>query len=135
MAKYGSKDIVIKVDSTSGGSLQDMTSYITSFSGLTINQGMIESTPFGAQYAEQLAAGFKTAEDITIGGFYDDTASTGPDAVFKGVGETRSVEVTWGGSKKSSFESIIKSYSRQPQVGELTKFEVVLTPIQTISEA
>ena len=135
MSRYGSKDLKIEFDSTEGGSLADMSNYITSINGVSIEAILEEGTAFGDTWLEQLFTGNKQMADITLGGFYDDTATTGPNAVFVGIGETRSLKVTWGSTKTTAVETIIKSYARNPAVKTLTKFQVVLSPTGTVTEA
>ena len=139
MAKYTGANVVIKVDVSEGGALQDMSQYITEFNGVSIEAVLEESHTFGDSWVEQTFAGIKKLSDITFGGFYDDTASTGPDAVF-GVGSwtagaSRTVEITYGSTKKSTFEAVIKSYTRTPSRGALTKFQVVMSPTGAVTEA
>ena len=74
-------------------------------------------------------------DDIELTGFYDDTATTGPDAVFNAPGETRTLKITWGGTKTSSVETIIAGYQRQAAVKESTKYTVTLKPTGAVTEA
>lgn len=134
MAKYGSDDLSISVDD-SGGTPVDLTQYVQTINGLDIEALTEESHSFGDAWVEHLFTGIKRGNDLTIGGFYDDTASTGPDAVLIGIGTTRTVTITWGGAKTSSFEAIIINYRRNPVRNELTKYEAVLRPTGAVTEA
>lgn len=134
MARYGSKDLKIEVDN-SGGTPVDISAYVTTVGGFTVEAILEDSTVFSAIWATQAATGNKQVPDVTLTGFYDDTASTGPNALFAGAeGDTRTLKFTWGGTKTSSVEAIIKSYARNPQVKTLTKFTVVLTPTGAVTE-
>lgn len=135
MAKYGSDDIVLEFDSTEGGSLSAITQYITGINGINIEALLEEGTTFGDSWVEQLFTGIKQMGDITLDGQYDDTASTGPNVVFIGIGQTRTFKITYGSTKTTSVETIIKSYNRTPVRKELTKFQVVLSPTGAPTEA
>jgi len=134
MARYGSKDLKIEIDNA-GGTPVDLSNYITSIGGVTVEAILEEGTAFGDTWVEQLFTGNKQSAAITVGGFYDDTSSTGPDAVLNSLGDTRTLAVTFGSTKKYSVEAIITSYVRTPAVKTLTKFAATLTPTGAVTEA
>jgi len=139
MAKYGSNSLAIAVDNSSG-SATTMTSYVTEINSVEIEAMLEESHSFGDAWFESLATGVRKASDLVLGGFFDDTSSTGPDAIFNAVASgptasSRTVTITWGGSKTTSFEALITKYTRTASRNELTKFEVTLTPTGTVTEA
>jgi len=130
MGKYASNDLVIQFDN-SGGALQDMTQYVLELNGIDIEGLMAESHSFGDAWFEALWTGIRKMAEIVLKGFYDDTATTGPDAIFNAVGNlnvTRTFKVTWGSTKTTSVETYIKNYRRLPTRGEISKYEVVLVP-------
>ncbi len=140
MANYGSANVRIDFDD-SAGTPQDMSQYITEMNEMSIEAVLEESHTFGDGWAEAAYAKFRKAGDITLGGFYNDAASTGPDAVFNDpgcvagpAGGTRTFKTTWGGTKTTSVETIIMSYKRIPVRGQLTKFQVVLRPTGAVTE-
>lgn len=139
MAKYGSPSIVIEIDSADGGSLVDITQYIQEFDGVKIERLMEEgSHSFGDSWFEALQSGMRRAHPVKLGGFYDDAASTGPDAIFVTSAThavTRTFKVTWGGSKTTTVEVWITEYDRKPERGKLTRFEVMLLPTGAVTEA
>lgn len=134
MANYGSDDIVIIFDN-SGGTTTNVTQSVLELNGVDVEAILEESHTFGDSWVEQLAVGLSRAADITVKGFYNDAATTGFDAMFKNIGETRTFAVTWGGTKITSMEVLIKNYRRMPARGELTKAEAVLVPTGAVSEA
>lgn len=134
MAKYGPADFVVSLDDT-GGSPVDMTQYVDDVSSIDITAIIEESHGFGKSWAEQLYSGVKRMEPVTFSGFFDDTASTGPDVVFNAPGETRTMLLTLGGSKTVSTEAIITTYTRTPGRNASTRYSVVLTPTGTVTEA
>ena len=141
MSKYGSNSIIVAVDNSSGTPVT-MTNYITTINAVSVEAVLNETTAFGDAWAEQLSTGMRRAEPIVLGGLYDDTSTTGPDAIFNDVasgpsdtGSTRTITITWGGSKTTSCEAIITNYTRTATRGELTAYEVTLTPTGTVTEA
>ena len=139
MAKYGSNSLIIAVDNSSG-SVVTMTQYVTSINSVEVEALIEEAHSFGDSFFESLASGVRKCSDLVLGGFYDDTSTTGPDAIFNAVASstsatTRTVTITWGGSKTTSFEGLITKYSRSASRNELTKYEVTITPSGTVTEA
>lgn len=134
MAKYGSDDIVITFDEV-GDSPTNMSAY-----GITINgwdrEAIVEEiTRFGNADAVFAAVGLNKASPIEIGGKYDDTGSVGPDAVFNLIGTTKTLKITWGGSKTTEVETIITHYKRIPSIGKLTEFVCTVQPTGAHTEA
>ena len=136
MAKYGSDDFVFKIDVSDAGALQDMSQYVDTIGGFKITRLTQESHTAGDSWVEHLWSGVRRGEDFTVEGFYDDTASTGPDAVFNGThAETRTVEMTYGSTKKSTFEAWIVDYERLFTRGELTRYRATIRPSGAVTEA
>jgi len=139
MAKYSSPDVVFKIDKADSGALQDITTYITKIGEINIARPMVDSTPFGTTQAEYLVSIFKKYDPITIEGFYDDTVTSGPDAILN-IGAivhsvTRSFEITIGSGKKISGECWIVSYKRTFNVGEYTTYSAEIQITGTTTEA
>lgn len=134
MAKYGSNAVTVKIDNSSG-TLTDITAYVTSINGFDIEAITQETTVFGDTWQENAYVGVKKVNSIQIKGFYDDTATTGPDAILNSLGDTRTFQLTYGNSKSSSVEAIIAKYVRTPTVSKLTEFECDLTPTGAVTEA
>lgn len=137
MAKYTGADLIVEFDNSSGASLQNMTQYVTDINGINIEAVLEETHTFGDAWVEALFAGLKKVGDITISGFYDDAATTGPDVIFNAIGNTvlRRLKITWGSTKTSTVSTIIKSYNRTPSRGAITKFSVTLTATGAVTEA
>lgn len=134
MARYGFKDLVIEFDSA-GLVLQNISQYVLEIGGIKKAAMFEESHAAGDSWVEQLFAGLKKVEPLTIKGFYDDAALPAPDVLFNDIGNeattgggTRTLKLTYGGTKTTSVETFIQDYSRLPVRGELTKFEVTLLP-------
>ena len=94
-----------------------------------------QSDGFGASWFAQAYTGVRKMNDIQLDGMYDDTAVSGPDVIFNDVGNaaeaagtTRGLRVTYGNSKSTLVETIIRKYTRHPVRGKLTAFSVTLVP-------
>lgn len=134
MAKYGSKD----VDITFGGT--SIKNYVRTINGVSIESIMEESHAFGDTWFESLATGNKKAADIVLGGFYDDTATTGPDALFVTTASgpstsSTSLVITYGSTKTSTVSVFIVKYDRTLSLGKLHGFSVTLRPTGAVTEA
>ena len=127
--KYSSKDLDLSI----GG--QSMKAHIIDDVTLAVEVGTEESTAFGDSFEAHVSTGIKRAEPITVGGYYDDTASTGPDVKFNVLGTTLAVIITWGGAKTSTFSAIAKKYERIGKRGGMTRYVATLLPTGTITEA
>jgi len=133
VSKYGSPDLSISIDNDSGTPV-DLTDYIDEIGDVTVEALIAETTVFGDSYVKQTAVGLSQMPEFTIAGYYDDTATTGPDAVLNSPGDTRTVTITWGESKTTGFDVIIKTYTRKPVKGELHRYECGVVPTGTITE-
>lgn len=129
MAKYGSPNLVVSIGGT------DMSQHVDTINGFEVEAMIQESHTFGDSWVERLYSGVKNGLPFTMGGLYDDTGTTGPDAKFNTLGTTVAVILTWGGTKTSSFNALVTKYRRLPARGELTRYEVELTPTGAVTEA
>ena len=139
MAKYGAANTKVEFDLV-GGTLQDMSPYVTSINGVDIEAITEESTPFTQAWAQALATGNFKMADVELEGYYDDTATTGPDVVFNVLASgpaavTRTLKVTYGSTKCTSVETLIVKYVRAPARNSITKFKVTLRPTGAVTEA
>ena len=125
MSNFGSDDIVIVFDNSAGTTV-NVSQSILELNGVDVEAMLEESHTFGDSWVENLPVGVNKVGDITMKGFYDDDADTGFNFMFKNVGETRTFAVTWGSTKITTVEAVIKNYRRLPSRGELTKAEAVL---------
>ncbi|MDP3717091.1 MAG: hypothetical protein Q8T13_04895 [Acidobacteriota bacterium] len=117
-----------------------MTPHTLDIGGVEIEAILEESHAFGVSWVASLAVGLRKMNDLTVGGFYDDTASTGPNAVYNDVADgpsdsTRTAKTTWGGTKTTSVETWIKKFSRIAARGQITKYATLLAPTGTVTEA
>jgi hypothetical protein len=98
--------------------------------------GVVEdTTPYGVADQQQTYAGMNKMPDITIEALYDDTVTTGSDAVFNNVGVSHPLVYTWGGTKTSTLSGIIKSYQRIGGVGKVLRIKAVIAQVGPVTEA
>lgn len=130
MANYGSPNVKLTFSSASGTTVtHNLSNYIDTLNGFKINAMTQESHAFGDSWVENLYTGVKSADDITVGGFYDDVAASGPHALFgntSDIGAERNCEIDFGSSDIVAFKYIELSYQRTPNRGELTRWEMVM---------
>ena len=129
MSKYGSNEVYISIDDgdlDTPGIHQIVSQDILDIPGVDKEAMVEEGHGFGDDWVKNLATGLSKVGDITIKGFYDDTADTGTDALFNRIGVSTEVYIGFGGVKSITIPVLIKNYRRLPARGELTKFEAVL---------
>lgn len=134
MAKYGSPSVDISWAGTS------IKNYVRTINGVDISSLMEESHAFGDTWFESLATGMKQMADVVLGGFYDDTATTGPDALFVTTASgpstsSSSLVITYGSTKTTTVSAFIVKYRRTLSLGKLHGFEVTLRPTGAVTEA
>jgi len=100
-----------------------------------------EVRPFGAAWDTHKAIGVGRMPVIELGGVYDDTAATGPDALFGGrvpetaATATRTLAITWGSTKITTVETLLLTYRRTADKSGLTKWLARLQPTGAVVEA
>jgi len=132
--KYGSPDLKFEIGADdSGTSMVDLSEYVDTINELNIEAPLQEGHGFGHAWVKQLWSKIKQCNPVTVEGFYDDSPG-GPHETLNAIGEVRPVSITWGGSKKSSFDAVITNYSRTPSRGELTRYSCTLTSSGAVEE-
>lgn len=140
MANSSPSGIVIEYDN-SGGSLVDLSQYILTINDVTVESLEEEKHTFGDSWEEHLPIGVGKVGEITISGLYDDTATTGPDALLANrvpeavSASTRTLKITWRSGKTTSVETYLKSYTRSADRNGLTKYSATLIPTGAVTEA
>ncbi|KKL77809.1 hypothetical protein LCGC14_2031160 [marine sediment metagenome] len=134
MVRYGYPDLKVEFDDAAAA-LIDMSQYIMDTPPSFDREQIIEEiTAAGDSDEAHAKVGLTKVAPITMGGAFDDTATTGPDVIFNSIGDTRTLKITWGSTKTSEVECIITNYVRTPARGELTKFTVTLQPTGAVTE-
>ncbi len=129
MAKYSSKDL----DLSAGA--QSMKAHILDDVTLAVEVLTEEATAFGDSWEKHVSTGIKKADPIVVGGFYDDTVTTGPDAKFNVLGTEIEIIITWGGAKTSTVTTIAQKYERLGKIGQMTRYVATLLPTGEVQEA
>ena len=139
MANYGQPNFKVSVTTSSGTTaLQDISQYVTEISGFKIEAITEQSDAFGDSWQEHLWTGIRRMDDLTLSGFYNDVAATGPHALFgqtSNIGAEYEMELDFGASDIAHFDILVLSYSRMPVRNELTKYEVVVRPTGALTTA
>jgi hypothetical protein len=130
LAQFNSRSSVFQI-TDSGGTLRNISQFITALSGLPGQREMNEVTALGDTGRRHLAG----LDDVTVRleGIWDDTASTGPDAV---LGPLRSDDTarawdygpkgTSTGSPKYSGTMKLRSYDIVSRVGDIVVWRAEL---------
>jgi hypothetical protein len=129
--KHGSSEITISYDDGPGGTPRTVTSFVLTMGAVKITSQMQANTPFGATVEAMLPTGISKIDPITLHGFWDDTATTGPHTVFltpdtSPQASTRTLALVFGNSKTWTSEGFLVSYAVLGKAGNLTEFEAVL---------
>jgi hypothetical protein len=139
MAKSPPSGIVIQYDNA-GGTPVDISQYVLTINEFNVESLMEEVHTMGDSWEEYLPVGIGKLGQIEIGGLWDDTASVGPDALFANrvpetpTTATRTLTITWAGSKTSSVETVLQAYNRAADRNALTKFTAILQPYGVVTE-
>ena len=136
--KHSSVEFSFTIDKADGGAPEDITAYITKFGDIVVDKGSVVSTPLGVDAEEYLLGVITKYEPIVIEGFYDDTATTGPDAILN-IGKvvhavTRSAVATLATSRTIAGEVWITNYKRGVTVGEYTSFSATIQFTGAVTE-
>ncbi|HXO85230.1 MAG TPA: hypothetical protein VN803_06870 [Gemmatimonadales bacterium] len=135
MAKYGGKDFALSF------AAQVMTAHILSINGFDVEAVTIDGKPFGTAYPKPIPTGDVNYSDIEVSGLYDDTATTGPDAVFRGnmptgpASAASALVLTWGGAKTSTGTAFCVKYTRKVTKNQITEFTATLRISGQMTEA
>lgn len=134
--KYGSASVSITYDDAPGGTGQAVTGHVTDSSGVKITSALAASHAFGDSWEEHTPVGLMKMEPVTLSGWWDTTATTGPHVVFLTPDDgpqdaTRTLVMVFGDSKTMTVETRLVSYEVLPQNGNLTKFTAVIQPSGT----
>ncbi len=126
MAKFNSKVSIFLLDDT-GTDQRDLSTYITELVGLPGERELLQQTAIGAGGRER-DQGLENAM-FSIAGFFDDTATSGPDAVLGPLlTHTAAVDFEYGpkgntgGFVKYSGTCWCRRYELTTRVGEIVGF-------------
>lgn len=132
MANYGPNSLIISF-TDSGATPRIMTPFVRTFNGMDVQAILVDNTTFGVAWQQWLYSNINKVAPVTMRGRYDDVA-LGPNAIFNAPGATRTLLVTWGGSKTSSSSALIADFKRIPVVNDLLDYEVTVNLSGTVTE-
>jgi hypothetical protein len=129
--KHGSSEITISYDDGPGGTPRTITSFILTMGAIKLTSNMQANTPYGATVEAMLPTGVSKIDQITLHGYFDDTATTGPHVVFiapdtSPQAATRTLAIVFGNVKTWTSEGFLVSYAVLGKAGNLTEFDAVL---------
>lgn len=139
MANSIPSGIIIEYDN-SGGTPVDISQHVQTINDIDVESLTEEKHTFGDSWEEHLPIGLGRMAAVELGGLYDDTASTGPDALFirtspeTPASNTRTLKITWRSGKTTSVETFVASYKRTADRGGLTKYSVRLQTTGAVTE-
>lgn len=128
---------VIRLDASAGGALTAITQYVKEFSGFGRVYQNLDDTHFD-DTAERLIPGIETSQEFTMRGAFDDTATTGPDAILStAVGTLLTFEYnprgTASGGRKFTSEVMVLSYKVMGEVKGQVMYEAQLKGDGTVT--
>lgn len=83
MAKHSPSEVTVTIDDAPGGTPRVITAFVTSIGGFGVESITQQTNPFGVATESHTPTGLTKVADIPIGGFFDDTATSGPHVVFQ----------------------------------------------------
>ncbi len=141
-AKYGFNTAKLQITSVSTTTtFNDISNYIDTISGLDLEAMVQDSHAMGDSWTESLFTGTKKFNTFTIEGFYDDTAATGPHALFgapNALGAERVIKFSPDGTAPGTANAIksdviIQKYMVKPTRNDLTRFTLTLVPTGAVT--
>lgn len=144
MANRGQPEFQIQVTTTSATtSFRDISQQVDTINGFGVEALLEQSDAFGDSWREQLYTGIRQMDDLTLEGFFEDTATaTGVHAIFgqaTDLGAEREMELNFalaaGGTDVAHFDLIIRRYERVVRRGGLTRYRAVVAPTGAMTTA
>ena len=127
MAKFKvAGSTIIEIDNNAG-TIRNLSAFVDTISSLGKQVASLDVTAF-SDTAERVIAGIEESQEFTISGHYDNTTTTGPDAVLAPlVGTLGSVTLSPVGSsgpnRKFSTEALCIRYTTSAEVKGRVEFE------------
>lgn len=127
MAKYKVATNTVYKQDDKNGTLRDLTAYVDSLTSLGQEFMSLDVTSFG-DGSERIIVGIEKSVEWSISGFFEDTATTGPDAVLAPlVGTQGTFEYypagTASGRRKLSGECLCIFYRPKAEVKGRVEYE------------
>ena len=121
---------VVRIDASAGGTLNAITAYVKTIDGFGRAYTELDDTHFD-DAVERIIPGIEQGQEVVLRGAFEDTGTTGPDAIFAtSVGTLLTFEFnprgTASGARKFTSEVMIMSYKVMGEVKGQVNYEVRL---------
>lgn len=122
-----------------GGTPVDITQHVITINDIDIEEITEQTNPLGTAWEEQSGVGVGRIAMVELGGLFEDEAD-GPEALFGNrlpegpAVNTRTFTIVWLSGRSTSFETILKKYTRTAARDALTKFKTSLQPTGAATE-
>ena len=128
---------VVRIDASAGGTLVAITQYVKEVDSFGREFQALDDTHFD-DTAERVIPGIELGQELTLRGAFDDTATTGPDAIFStAVGTLLTYEWnprgTASGARKFTSEMLVMSYKVAAAVKSEVPYEARLKQDGTVT--
>lgn len=138
MAEFGFPDLKIELDDAAGGSLKDISDFVTEISGWSKESIVEEITAAGDAVDRWAAVGIVKKGEIVLTGPYVDTVDGLVDITKVGsdLGQLRTLAMTFDGATAADVETvevIIQKVDRNPSRDSLHNFSVTLRPTGAVT--
>lgn len=136
MTVFGWPNLKIELDVSEGGALGDMSAYVTELGGWSKEAIVEEITGAGASVDSWAAVGITKKAEIVLTGPYDDIATKLVAVTKAGLGETRTLQLTFDVGTAADVEiveTIITKIERNATRDALHQYSVTLRPTGAIT--
>lgn len=133
MSNFAWDDLILKFG-LSGQLYYSIGAYIDEQSALKLKAMLEDWHPKGTTWKQKKVVGTKEWDgNLELGGLFDDTATSGPHALFHGadganIGLAGVVAETFDGTNWRGVNVIIQDYVQEPKQADNTRFKVTLVP-------
>ena len=138
MALFGFPDLKIELDDDSGGTLKDISAYVTEISGYSKEAIVEEITAAGDSDDRWGWTNLVKKGEVVLTGPYDNTVDKLVDItkVASDLGQTRTLQLSFDaavGADVETVEAIIMKVERNPSRDSLHAYSVTLRPTGAVS--
>ena len=128
---------VVRIDASAGGTLVAITTYVKEIDAFGREFDPLDATAL-SDTAERVIPGIEKSQEITLKGAFDDTATTGPDAIFcTAVGTLLTFEWNPAGTastrRKFTSEVMVTSYKTSAAIRGEVSYEAHLKGDGTVT--
>ena len=121
---------VVRIDASAGGTLVAITAYVKEIDGMGREYQSLDDTHF-ADAVERIIPGIETSQEFGLRGAFENTATTGPDAILStAVGTLLTFEFnpvgTAAGARRFTSEVMVLSYKVNGEVKGQVSYEARL---------